>query len=123
MIYTIKREDLSLDWFSGTGSGGQHRNKHQNCLRMTHIPSGAKVVAQNARDRNSNLKDAYLKLQPLVAQWLLKDRIKPERIDKVIRSYKLEDNLVIDHVLGKQEVVLNLDDFDLDDFLIEKLGL
>lgn len=123
MQYVLKRDDMKLDWFSGTGAGGQHRNKHQNCLRMTHLPSGVTVTAQTNRDRTSNLKEAYLKLQPLVANWLMKDRVKPERVDEVIRSYKLEDNLVIDHILGRSEIVLNLDDFDLDDFLIEKLAL
>lgn len=122
MQYIIKRDDCIFDWFSGTGAGGQHRNKHQNCLRLTHKPSGIKVIAQTNRDRISNLKEAYIKLQPLVAQWLLKDRVKPERIDTVIRSYKLEDNLIVDHVLGRQEVVLNLDDFDLSGFLEEKLS-
>lgn len=122
MLYVIRKNDINLDWFSGTGPGGQNRNKVKNCLRLTHKPSGIKVIAQTNRDRISNLKEAYIKLQPLVAQWLLKDRIQPERIDTVIRSYKLEDNLVIDHVLGRQEVMLNLDSIDLDSFLEEKLS-
>lgn len=53
----IKDRDLRIEWFSGTGAGGQHRNKHQNSCRLTHLPSGIVVTAQT-RNRDSSLNQA-----------------------------------------------------------------
>lgn len=53
----IKDKDLRIEWFSGTGAGGQHRNKHQNSCRLVHLPSGITVTAQT-RNRDSSLKQA-----------------------------------------------------------------
>lgn len=53
----IRESDLRIEWFSGTGAGGQHRNKHQNSCRLTHIPTGVVVTAQT-RNRDSSLKQA-----------------------------------------------------------------
>jgi peptide chain release factor 1 len=53
----IKDSDLEVEWFSGTGKGGQHRNKHQNSCRVRHIPTGI-VEARQGRKRQSNLTEA-----------------------------------------------------------------
>lgn len=62
LLFSITKKDFKIDYFSGTGAGGQHRNKHQNCVRLTHIESGIMVVGQNHRTRDQNLKDAFLRL-------------------------------------------------------------
>ena len=46
-----------MEWFSGTGKGGQHRNKHQNSCRLIHEPTGL-VETRQGRKRESNLTDA-----------------------------------------------------------------
>lgn len=50
-------DDFRIEWFSGSGAGGQHRNKHQNSCRVHHIPTGISEARQG-RERISNLKDA-----------------------------------------------------------------
>lgn len=50
-------QDFQIVWFSGTGAGGQHRNKHQNSCRVIHTPSGLSESRQG-RERASNLKAA-----------------------------------------------------------------
>jgi protein subunit release factor A len=50
-------DDFRIEWFSGSGAGGQHRNKHQNSCRVHHIPTGLSEARQG-RERNSNLRDA-----------------------------------------------------------------
>jgi len=39
MIHLTKK-DFKIDWYSRSGAGGQHRNKHQNCCRITHLATG-----------------------------------------------------------------------------------
>ena len=47
----LTKKDFKLDWFNGSGAGGQHRNKHQNCCRITHIESGLTSIGQDSRSR------------------------------------------------------------------------
>ena len=51
----IDDSDFSVEWFSGTGKGGQHRNKKKNSCKMTHIPTGIMETRQG-RKRESNLR-------------------------------------------------------------------
>lgn len=53
----ISESDLQIVWFSGTGKGGQHRNKHQNSCRVTHLPSGI-TESRQSREKEVNLRDA-----------------------------------------------------------------
>jgi len=50
-------KDFRIDWFSGTGKGGQHRNKSQNSCRVTHIPTGMTETRQS-RSRENNMTQA-----------------------------------------------------------------
>ena len=47
--------DFGLEWYSGSGAGGQHRNKHQNCARLTHLPTGLVKTAQHRSRAQSEL--------------------------------------------------------------------
>jgi peptide chain release factor 1 len=53
----IDESDFSISWYSGTGKGGQKRNKSQSCCRVTHIPTGLQEARQG-RSRNKNYDDA-----------------------------------------------------------------
>lgn len=61
-MYSVTRKDLEISFFSGSGAGGQHRNKHMNCVRMRHPESGVMVTAQDHREKQSNIKDALSRL-------------------------------------------------------------
>jgi peptide chain release factor 1 len=54
---SLRREktDFSLEWYSGSGAGGQHRNKHQNCARLTHLPTGLVKTAQHRSRQQSEM--------------------------------------------------------------------
>jgi protein subunit release factor A len=41
LLFSVTKKDFNVDYFSGKGAGGQYRNKHQNCVRLKHIESGA----------------------------------------------------------------------------------
>jgi len=94
----LTKKDFKLEWFSGSGAGGQHRNKHQNCLRITHIESGLMCVGQNSRSRVENQRDAFTRLAEKVIAWHNMDDTGPERFKAtdVIRNYHACRNEVKD---------------------------
>jgi peptide chain release factor 1 len=108
---TFNERDFKIEWYSGTGAGGQHRNKHQNSCRITHIPSSEIVTAQ-CRSRENSLNEAkteiMVRLNSVARNGqlleLAADRKAQvgsgERGDK-IRTYRFQDNLVKDHRTGR----------------------
>lgn len=104
LIFSARKSDFRVDWFSGSGAGGQYRNKHQNCVRLTHLPTGITTVGQTERDRPSNLRNAFRRMcDLLMAHYLGEDRRKrwpgnPE----TVRTYHGPDNRVVDHASGQR---------------------
>ena len=62
LLFSITKKDFNLEWFSGSGGGGQHRNKHQNCCRLTHKETRIMKTGQRQRSRIQNLKDALISI-------------------------------------------------------------
>lgn len=59
LIFSVTKKDFDISFFSGTGAGGQHRNKHQNCVRMVHRESGAAATGQSGKSRQQNMREAF----------------------------------------------------------------
>lgn len=108
---TIPEYDLKVEWYSGTGAGGQHRNKHQNSCRITHIPSGV-VATSQTRSRQNSYNLALAEIQKQVdnqRQRSYNKDIASTRKDQVgsgmrgdkIRTYRFQDDRVQDHITGK----------------------
>ena len=104
--------DFRIDWVSGTGCGGQHRNKHANSARVTHLPTGTVRTAQT-RSRVNSLQEATAALNEALDR-LATDASASEtngsrracmgtgeRSDKR-RTYRYQDGWVVDHVSGKR---------------------
>ena len=100
LLFSVTKNDLEVDWFSGTGCGGQYRNKHQNCCRIRHKDSGAIATRQSQRDRISNLKEAMENLtkSPKFKAWV-KVRVGEvtgekadieAKVDRAMRHLKFE---------------------------------
>ena len=100
LLFSVTKNDLEVDWFSGTGCGGQYRNKHQNCCRIRHKDSGAIATGQSQRDRVSNLKEAMENLirSPKFKAWV-KVRVGEvtgekadieAKVDRAMRHLKFE---------------------------------
>ena len=109
--FSYTRKDFVLDWYSGSGAGGQHRNKHQNCLRLTHIPSGITVTAADGRDRPANQRVAFERLRPKLEAWVraqIGERTYP-RSNEIVRTYHEPDNRVTDHASSEQIAWSELD--------------
>lgn len=106
------KNDYRVEWFSGTGKGGQHRNKHQNSCRLIHIPTNI-VISIQGRERKSNLNKAYIELNlkldredHLLNEGVLNKDRKSQigsgmRGDK-IRTLRVQDDQVLNHDNSKR---------------------
>lgn len=113
--HTLRDSDIRVEWCSGTGSGGQHRNKHQNSVRLTHLPTGI-VCTSQCRSRENSMTEARRTLETRVleqysskhsAETAISRRLQVgsgERGDK-IRTYRFQDGTVKDHRTGRSSSV------------------
>jgi peptide chain release factor 1 len=72
---SIPEEDVRLSFYRGSGPGGQHRNKTDTAVRLTHLPSGLVVTAEDSRSQWTNIASAKRKL----AEALDADVVRTER--------------------------------------------
>lgn len=119
----LTKKDFKLAWFSGTGAGGQHRNKHQNCCRITHIATGLKTQGTGSRDRVTNQRVAFTNLAKLIISYYDAGG-KPERYKslEVIRNYHGVRNEVKDKASGlRQEYKHVVDNAHIEDMVEARL--
>lgn len=103
--------DFQLEWYSGSGAGGQHRNKHMNSARLRHIPTGLIVTAQCRKRPNSEAEarkemDARL---DLMLRSTGHAAINGDRASQIgsgagadkRRTYRFQEGIVTDHYTGK----------------------
>jgi protein subunit release factor A len=110
----LTKKDFRIEWFSGTGAGGQHRNKHQNCCRIIHLGTGLKAQGTESRERASNQRKAFNRLAKLILAHFYADGSAERRsTGKTIRNYHAVRNEVHDKASGLKrsyrEVVVNGD--------------
>lgn len=108
----LTERDLSVSWFSGTGCGGQHRNKHQNSCRLLHVPTGI-VTKSEERSRTASYNAALRALKEKINDQHAAEKHQ-ERVDTTreqvgsgmrgdkIRTYRLQDDVVVDHRSGRR---------------------
>ena len=61
-LFSVTKKDLVFEYFSGTGAGGQHKNKCQNSCRCKHPESGAVGLCQEHRSKEQNTKTAFRRM-------------------------------------------------------------
>ena len=121
----LTEDQFRFEWFSSTGGGGQHRNKHQNSCRITHIPTGIVATAQH-RSRQNSLKEALETVKnqvDTIRQNQYNNSIASDRKQQVgsgmrgdkIRTYRFQDDVVKDHLTNKTASVKKIlaGNFDL----------
>ena len=96
----LTKKDFKLEWYSGSGAGGQHRNKHANCCRITHIETGIVCSGTGSRSRVANQREAFANLADIL---IARETKQKERImdTPAIRTYHEPRNMVTDKASGK----------------------
>jgi len=128
----INPADVRTDTYRASGAGGQHINKTDSAVRLTHEPTGIVVQCQNDRSQHRNRAEAWAMLKSRLYELELRKRMsEQQKMEDAktdigwghqIRSYVLDQSRIKDlrtnHEVGNTKAVL---DGDLDDFIAASL--
>ena len=130
----INEKDLKIDTYRSGGAGGQHINKTESCIRITHLPTGIVVTCQDERSQIKNREKALKVLKSRLYDYYnsryqsdyaenRKSQIGTGDRSERIRTYNFPQNRVTDHRIGL--TLYSLDSFIMGDIggMIESLAI
>ena len=101
VIFSARKKDFDIEYFTGRGPGGQKRNKKALCCRMTHRETGVTAVSTRHKSREQNKKEAFLTLvDRLMAHLDLKttdNRPISQTNQQIVRTYHAIRGTAKDH--------------------------
>jgi peptide chain release factor 1 len=128
----INSEDLRIDTYRSSSAGGQHVNKTDSAIRITHMPTGIVVTCQDQRSQHQNKEKAMILLQAYLferEEQARADEIRDQRRSQVtsgdrsakIRTYNYPQNRVTDHRINLNRALDRVVDGDLDPIIDQLL--
>jgi len=105
----IDKNQYKVEYTRGTGAGGQHRNKVETCVVITHLATGMQEKCEDQRSRAQNEKIAFERLKAKLKQRAINiklEQLNDKRVEAIqsagrIRTYNFQRNEVKDHRTGK----------------------
>ena len=87
-LLTLTKRDFVIWYYSGKGAGGQHRNKHMNCVKIKHIESGTCAQGTESKSREQNKRMAFNRLTklPKFKAWLSMKSLHAEDFARAIEE-------------------------------------
>src|ERR1700682_912779 len=124
----IPEKDLRIDVYRASGAGGQHVNKTESAVRITHIPSGIVVQSQNDRSQHRNRAECMTLLKSKLYDLEMRKRMAEQsKLEEAktdigwghqIRSYVLDQSRIKDLRTGVEKGdTQSVLDGELDDFI------
>lgn len=109
--FELNPSDLRIDTYRASGAGGQHINKTDSAVRITHIPTGTVTTSQDGRSQHDNKDKAMRAMRTKLYEMKLREQeeaLGSERRSKIgsgdrsekIRTYNYPQNRVTDHRIG-----------------------
>lgn len=114
-LLTLTKKNFVIWYYSGTGAGGQHRNRHMNCVKITHPESGVTGCGTEQRSREQNKRMAFKRLaaEPKFKSWLRMQGLYKEAVDQAVREAMQPKNLKIEMMKeGQWETMMDLKEAD-----------
>lgn len=95
---TLTRKDFRIEYFSGSGAGGQARNKKQVACRVTHVASGARSECQEHRSAKQNFAEAFTRLasKPRFKAWVTQALVDQDTVEAAVARALDPANVVVE---------------------------